>query len=62
MIFGIYRFYMDEQYCGWGESVQDALTMLRDSSGRAVCAEDTEWFVGEPRTLKPVHYELADKQ
>lgn len=62
MIFGIYRIHDYEHYCGWGESVQDVLNMLRENCSTSVLAEDTEWFVGEPRTLKPVHYELADKQ
>ncbi len=62
MIFGIYRIDDDEHYCGWGECIQDVLNMLRTSRPWPVSAEDVEWFYGELRTLKPVQYELTDKQ
>ena len=62
MIFGIYRIREYESYCGFGESIQDVLNMLRDQCIEAVMVEDIEWFYGEPRYLKPVQYELTDKQ
>ena len=62
MIFGIYRLGEYESYCGFGESVQDILNMLRDQYSEGVLGEDIEWFYGEPRFLKPVQYELTDKQ